>query len=1199
MSNWSRVKAGAKTAAKYAVMVIGVLSLGRAAQGATLNVPGSYSTIQAAANAANAGDTIVVSSGTYNERVTVTRAGSSSAPITFQASPRRSVKMKGFDLNAAYVKVSGFEITNTDTGLAGCGVVVRKDGDIVDDCYIHDMMEKGIMYHWNKPWPVNTKMTNNYIYGCNAGINANGDNSLLENNEIVRLIQRTSGMDCDYTRIFGNNVVVRGNYFHGSLKSEIGTAHVDGFQSYDNNGEYLQNALIENNRVFDCAEGMMGEAKVYNNTYNITFRNNVFGRCWSWTVDLHYFRNVKFYNNTVVGMEINGVGFRTGTTGEVKNNVFYKAGSIYFADSGATISADHNLIYTPGTTQSATKFPNDILNVDPKFVNFAADDYHLLSGSPAIDKASNLSIASDLDGTARPQGSSPDIGSYEFKGGTTPPPMPSLSIGNVTINEGNSGSTIANFTVNLSAASASNVTVNYATADGSATVADSDYAAANGTLSIPAGTTSKTVAVMVNGDTKVEGDENFYVNLTNAANATIADAQGVGTIKNDDTATVPAISVADASIVEGNSGTTALTFTVTLSAAATNTVNVNYATADGSATLADNDYQAANGSLSFAPGTTSKTVTVNVVGDTKYESNEYFALNLSSPVNATISRAQAAGSIVSDDAVNPDGLVSYLKLDETAGLTATDASGMNNSGTLANINSWTDGQINGAVHCGGSAGYVQVPINGLSANAGSVAAWVRPGGFTSTAQFIFGHATASWNNRIQLYFADATGNLSLGLGSSHTTLTNIQALPLSVWSHVALTWDGANYKVYVNGILKGSGTYTGLTSMAATADFGNNGMAGDRAEGFNGCIDEARVYNRVLSDADVAGLVNVDQKPSISITGVKQAEGDSGTTPFVFAVALDHAYSQPVSVNYTTNNDTAIAGKDYTAASGVLTIPAGSTSGSITVGVVGDTIYEHNSQFTIVLSNAVNGTIAKATGTGIIQNDEALPKLSVNDISIAEGNSGTKTVNFTVSLAFAIQYPVTFDYATADGTATVANNDYAAKSGSVTIPAGAITATIPVTINGDTTKENNETFSINLSNAVDAGFFDPQGICTISDDDAVVSTLPSVSISDPVITEGDSGTKWAEFIITLSKASTSTVSVYYITANGSAVAPTDYIAENGTVKFTAGTTSRKVSVALVGDKVKEAQEKFAVALSKPVNCTIAKATGTCTVNDND
>src|SRR5207247_979403 len=140
-----------------------------------------------------------------------------------------------------------------------------------------------------------------------------------------------------------------------------------------------------------------------------------------------------------------------------------------------------------------------------------------------------------------------------------------LSISDVTVTEGNSGTTNAVFTVTLSATSDQVVTVDFATADGSAT-SPSDYLAQNGNLTFSPGDTTKTISVPVNGDTLVEPNEDFFVNLSNATNASIADSQGIGTISNDEPSTSPSLSINDASVVEGNSGNINLIFTVTLSA---------------------------------------------------------------------------------------------------------------------------------------------------------------------------------------------------------------------------------------------------------------------------------------------------------------------------------------------------------------------------------------------------------------------------------------------------------------------------------------------------------------------------------------------------------------------------------------------------------------------------------------------------------
>jgi hypothetical protein len=226
--------------------------------------------------------------------------------------------------------------------------------------------------------------------------------------------------------------------------------------------------------------------------------------------------------------------------------------------------------------------------------------------------------------------------------------LPTLSINDVTVTEGNAGTATAAFTVTLSAAAAGTVTVANATANGSAS-AGSDYTATSGTLTFAAGETTKTVSVTIAGDTTVEPNETFVVNLSAPSGATLADATGQGTITNDDVAppVVPTLSIADVAVTEGNAATTA-TFTVTLSAAASGAVTANYATADGTAT-AGSDYTATNGTLSFAAGETTKTITVAIVGDTVVEPDETFTVDLSAATGATIADASAQGTIVNDD----------------------------------------------------------------------------------------------------------------------------------------------------------------------------------------------------------------------------------------------------------------------------------------------------------------------------------------------------------------------------------------------------------------------------------------------------------------------------------------------------------------------------------------------------------------------
>ncbi|WP_439611843.1 Calx-beta domain-containing protein, partial [Reyranella sp.] len=231
---------------------------------------------------------------------------------------------------------------------------------------------------------------------------------------------------------------------------------------------------------------------------------------------------------------------------------------------------------------------------------------------------------------------------------TAEPALPSLSIADVSVQEGSSGTRLMTFTVILSAAATGPITVAYSTADGTA-ASGSDYVATSGSLTFAAGETSKTLQVTVNGDTAAEGNEAFTVRLANAAGATIADGSATGTLTNDDAAaTLPALSVGDVSLREGNSGTAELMFIVTLDKAATGPVTVNYATANGTAS-AGSDYAALTGTLTFAAGETSKMVHVAVNGDIAVEANETFSLTLSGATGATIADATAVGQINDDD----------------------------------------------------------------------------------------------------------------------------------------------------------------------------------------------------------------------------------------------------------------------------------------------------------------------------------------------------------------------------------------------------------------------------------------------------------------------------------------------------------------------------------------------------------------------
>jgi probable HAF family extracellular repeat protein len=287
-------------------------------------------------------------------------------------------------------------------------------------------------------------------------------------------------------------------------------------------------------------------------------------------------------------------------------------------------------LYTNGATQDLNAFL-------PPGSDWSLTDYYDETVATAINNAGQIVGAGFHAGQP---------GAYLMTPNDQPPLPPTLTITDVTITEGHSGTRSAVFTVNLSTASTETVSVTFATANGSAT-AGSDYQANSGTLTFGPGETSKTIIVLVNGDRLGEPNETFAVNLSGATNASIADGQGVGSIIDDE----PRVSISDLTKKEGKKNqTTLFTFTVTLSAAYDQPVTVSYRTADGTATVSDRDYVNQTGTLTFAPGQTTKTITIEVKGDSKKEADETFYLDLfGNRSNSLFTKSRGTGTILNDD----------------------------------------------------------------------------------------------------------------------------------------------------------------------------------------------------------------------------------------------------------------------------------------------------------------------------------------------------------------------------------------------------------------------------------------------------------------------------------------------------------------------------------------------------------------------
>ncbi|MBI4582399.1 MAG: hypothetical protein HY718_22075 [Planctomycetes bacterium] len=305
------------------------------------------------------------------------------------------------------------------------------------------------------------------------------------------------------------------------------------------------------------------------------------------------------------------------------------AASMDFFDAGGNLLLSRNVLPTAGNASLS------FLGVS--FADAVIARVHIVCGKAA---------AGATDVTQDPVAGSDVVVMDDWILGE-PVALPTISVSDVTVTEGNAGTVDATFTLTLSTATTQAVTVDVATADSTATTADNDYTQVAETVTFGPATaqTTATVTVPVNGDTKFEPDEVFFLLLSNPVNAMLADDQAVATITNDDTA--PTISVNDQQVTEGAVGAR-IRFTVSLSNASHQTVTVAFSTADVTA-VAGQDYNAASGTLTFFPGQTSQDIDVLVRGDTEHEANETFTLNLTSPTNAAIADAQGVGTIVDDD----------------------------------------------------------------------------------------------------------------------------------------------------------------------------------------------------------------------------------------------------------------------------------------------------------------------------------------------------------------------------------------------------------------------------------------------------------------------------------------------------------------------------------------------------------------------
>ena len=498
-----------------------------------------------------------------------------------------------------------------------------------------------------------------------------------------------------------------------------------------------------------------------------------------------------------------------------------------------------------------------------------------------------------------------------------------------------------------------------------------------------------------------------------------------------------------------------------------------------------------------------------------------------------------------------------------------------------------------------SSGVWSSPPGGTSANAATHT--ITGIGFTDTSDFAAGEPVGT------VQFSAANYNDAETDSATHTATISVQRK------------DGSSGAVDVS-YATSEGTATladnDYSSAAGTLHW-DDGDSADKTFAITVTGDTTyeadETVNLVLLDvtggAAIGGtnpatltIQNDDSQPTISVSDQSQAEGDVGTSNFEFNVTLSNASYQTITVHYATSDGTATAPDDYTPATDtLLTFNPGDTVKTVAISVNGDTTYESNETLSVNLSTATNATIADSPGVGTITNDDPAPSFSIDDVTHNEGDAGTANYTFTVTLAGTTALTSSVDFSTEDGSATLANNDYVASSGTLNFAPGDTSNQITVTVNGDTAVEPDETFSVRLANPTNAAILNAVGTGAISNDDTSVS----VAVLPATVAE-DSGT---HLTYTFTRIGVTTGSLMFnFSVGGTATFTTDYTqtgaatftSSSGTAIFAAGNSTTTVTIYPTADTLYEPDETVILSAAPGTGYNIgapSEAIGTITDDD--
>ena len=805
-------------------------------------------------------------------------------------------------------------------------------------------------------------------------------------------------------------------------------------------------------------------------------------------------------------------------------------------------------------------------------------------------------------------------------------PLPRLSIGNGAATEGET----ASFTVLLEPVSGRTVTVPWttaATSTGNPATPTQDFVSASGTLTFPSGTTSARIDVATLQDDTSEPDETFQVRLGQPTHATLADAIAVGAIHDDDG--LPRVFIANTSVAEDDSPAI---FTVTLSHASSQAVTVDYATSDGTATAGD-DYATstgAQGTLTIPAGLRRGEISVFVADDDEAEGSETFHITLSNPQNAAI--AEGAGTATAT-----------IRDDDRSTITIAGAQASEGDGTIdfavtldhASTSDITvdyatfDGSATQPDDYTAAAGTLTIAANTTTA---TIAIALTDNTFIEEAESFL--VRLSNPTGAEVATTEAIGiildddNLPIVATSTHLNVReDVGTVTIEITlSHASDLRATVNYTIGRNTVtgpncpqlvqLGDSGTIVfepGDTAKSITLNITANDQEcrweGGRRHSVSFFLELSDPVNAVLSPGlgsfTQIRVHDLQQLPFPFVRGASALE-DAGTLPIRFE--MSYAPSSDAEVTYTVTAGTATAGVDYAnVTGGTITVPAGQSEATLDMSIIDDDDIEGIETFDVRITGVTGGGRFEtryggwlATGS-IIDDDQVTVDVLDPAVEVAEGAGAVVVV---LELDRTSSETVTVDYATSDGTAT-APGDYTAVSGTATFASGETQKHVRVPLIDDDVAEQDETFTLVLTNAAGAVTgTDNRATVTINDDDG--SALPTISLADSRESEGR--TTYTETTLTLSAPSTQDVQVTWRPLAASWLgdraadssdwyglwSPSAYI-----ITIPANTTSVQLRLPIYDDSIPEHDERFIVALYDPVNAILGTQHAWHTIIDDD